>query len=436
MGGTWVIAPENKHSGATALTDSYGVAYRHESSGIAEIRGVFDLTGKVEPTLFFWDVFNLAYDDYALVEVNSSSDGGVTWTGWDSVYQQRYTTTTSWDRRQVDLKPYIGKLIKIRFRLYAEKDSRTADGWKIDDVLVIDRNGIEPVFNLPFNETAETVNDNWVYDGTWARRPLFRTVGSGNGLGPGGWNGEYFYDANNNTLFDAGELRGTRLDSDLTDLNWGTGRPAGVNLPSDDHFQIRWTRIINVASDNTQYQIMAASDDGVRVKVDGTTVINKWLDRGFPSTPDTADVTLNAGAHTIVVEYYERTSSARVAISFGLTGMVFDDSPSGNYYHQNDMSLTLAGTVNLSGSLNPALSYWERRALGPSDVAYTEISTNEGFTWAVIQTKTGTDSTWKKVLIDLSAYKATPIKIRFRLDARTDSRTGDGWYIDDIQMAD
>ncbi len=439
-GGTWTIAPENKHDGAVAYTDSYGVQYKHGSNAILELRGAVDLTGTVKPTLYFWEAFDLAYEDYALVEINVSDDNGMTWRGWDEVFRHRYETTSSWDRRQVgqaDMSDYIGKWIRIRFRLYAVRGTQVADGWWIDDVSIVDRDGIEPTFPLPFNEDVESDNDYWVMDGTWARMSMFRTVGSGSALGPGGWTAEYFNDLNHNRAFDAGELVTTRQDAQI-DFDWGSGGPA--ELPGVyDYFLVRWTRTIQVANDDTQYQIQTQSDDGIRVRVDGATVINRWVDRGFPSSPDVADVTLNEGPHTIVVEYYERGGNARVLVNFGITGRVFTDSPSGNYFHMNDMSLTLEGLIDLTGTANPALTYWDRRSLGWSDTVYTEISTDEGFTWRPpVRSATGTDNTWRERHIDLSAFAGQKINIRFRLDGRggSSSSTGDGWYIDDIRVAE
>lgn len=434
-GGTWTISPENKHAGQVAYSDSYGVSYQHESNAVLELRPVLDLTDTVEPTIYFWEAFNLQYNDYALVEINVSDDGGTTWNGWDEIYNQRYTTTTSWDRRQVgaNLTSYIGKMVRLRFRLYAVYDTRVAEGWWIDDLWVVDRDGLEQTHPLPFTEDAEAMNDYWVMDGTWARMPMFRTIGSGSALGPGGWTGQYYSDDNRNRAFDPGELVFTRVDPEI-DFDWNYDRPdsrLGV-----DYFMVRWTRTISVANDNTQYQIQAQSDDGIRVFVDGVRVINAWYDRGFPSTPDTADVTLDEGNHTVVVEYYERTGRAAAVINFGITGQVFHDSPAGDYFDDNDMSVTLEGVINLSGTSNPALSYWEKRYMGYGDVCYTEVSTDEGFTWTVVRSKAGTDSTWRKELIDLSDYAGQTINIRFRTDARSNWRVGDGWYIDDIIVAE
>ena len=49
-------------------------------------------------------------------------------------------------------------------------------------------------------------------------------------------------------------------------------------------------------------------DDGIRVLVDGTQVIDGWFYQ--PPTTYTADVPLSGGQHTVVVEYFEHTGGA------------------------------------------------------------------------------------------------------------------------------
>jgi Flp pilus assembly pilin Flp len=473
-GGTWTASTENKYDGNFAFSDSPGQWYKHETNSILELRTPIDLTGTVKPALFYWEAFNLEYRDYALVEVNVSDDKGETWGGWREITaaRHRYTTTMSWDRRQVDLLPFRpdashpDRVIRIRFRLLSENDPAVADGWWLDDVSILDRDGQEPYFTVPFNENAEYDNTYWVFDGTWTRMPMYRVIGSGAALGPGGWLGEYYDDLTYpsgdsrraNRQFDNGELVFTQTDTDI-DFNWGSSsRPAGLPYHSEspnNYFLVRWTRSISIADDNTEYTIQASSDDGVRVWVDKGTpgqrlVIDKWIDRGFPSSPDLGKTgPLSAGMHTFTIEYYEATGDARVLVDFGQQGYVFHDSYNPDYddytvvpnrttpyLHLSDMSLTLKGVIDLAGTVNPALTYWNMRALGYGDRVYTEISTDEGYTWTTLLSSSGTDLTWKKRYYDLSAYAGQKITIRFRLDARSNPSVGDGWFIDDIQVAE
>ncbi|MBI5957506.1 MAG: hypothetical protein HY866_02135 [Chloroflexi bacterium] len=470
-GGTWSISPENTHSklsGSRAFSDSTGTSYNHEANSILELKHIINLTGTVEPTLYYWEAFNMAYNDYALLEVSISNDSGTTWGNWNeiNVARRQNTTTLSWDRRQVDLTPYIpnvanpNRVIRLRFRLYAANSNTVGDGWWLDQVSIVDRNGAESIFNLPFYEDVDSTNNYWVFDGTWDRIPMFRMVGSGNGIGPGAWTGKYYADTNTNRVFDSGEYRFTYPNLEMIDFNWGSGRPAPPTgstepaLPSSNNFMARWTRTISVPV-TVQYTIQTYSDDGIRLIVDppgdpDTTPgyatswpwnINAWYDRGYPGTPDQTTVTLTEGLHTILVEYYDSSGDARVKVDFGKWGNVFHDSPNAGttpipYIHLSDMSTTLEGTIDLTGTTTAALTYWDSRNLGWGDRIYVEVSEDEGFTWTAIRNTSGASTAWNKRLHDLSAYAGSRINIRFRLDARSDPNVNDGWYIDDIVVAE
>ena len=60
------------------------------------------------------------------------------------------------------------------------------------------------------------------------------------------------------------------------------------------------------------YSIIVSSDDGVRVWIDGTLVVDAWYDH--PAMLFTATWYLRAGAHNVHVEYYDRTVNAMVGV--------------------------------------------------------------------------------------------------------------------------
>ncbi len=94
---------------------------------------------------------------------------------------------------------------------------------------------------------------------------------------------------------------------DTIDDTYGDGGPSGVPV-GVDNFSARWNRTYTLAAPRI-LRITGGSDDGIRIRVDGTLVINDWVDRGFTErTVDTA--TLPAGDHEISVEYYENAGGA------------------------------------------------------------------------------------------------------------------------------
>ncbi|MEO6104797.1 MAG: glycoside hydrolase family 3 C-terminal domain-containing protein [Pseudoxanthomonas sp.] len=138
-----------------------------------------------------------------------------------------------------------------------------------------------------------------------------------------GLRGEYF----RNT-----DLSGTpalvRVDSQIG-FRWDRGSPTDIflargdasgeqALPNDD-FSIRWSgQLLPPVSGS--YRLEASANDGVRVKVDGKLVIDRWK----PSErlhADSATLQLEAGrAYDIVLEYYEKDRDAGVRLAWAVPG--------------------------------------------------------------------------------------------------------------------
>ncbi|MGA1841968.1 MAG: choice-of-anchor J domain-containing protein [bacterium] len=113
------------------------------------------------------------------------------------------------------------------------------------------------------------------------------------------------------------------------------------------------------------------------------------------------------------------------------------ESPDGNYPPNANSQLILSHPIDLSSSLSPILSFWHKILLYHQyDHGYVEISEDGGITWDILANFTDRyQSTWSLVRIDLSAYKTTPILIRFRLRANSSSQA-DGWTIDDVRICE
>ena len=94
------------------------------------------------------------------------------------------------------------------------------------------------------------------------------------------------------------------------DHDWGTGSPHST--VSADRFSARWQRYIDVAAGT--YRFTATSDDGIRVIVDGRSIIDQWTDH--PAQTFTGDIDLATGHHLVTVEYYENTGYAVVRVSW------------------------------------------------------------------------------------------------------------------------
>ena len=111
------------------------------------------------------------------------------------------------------------------------------------------------------------------------------------------WRGEYW---NNEALSGSPVL--VRDDPDIN-FDWGMDSPGpGVNA---DAFSVRWTRALYFSQGT--YRFFVSHDDGTRLWIDGSLVLNQW---DTCCRTDTADVSLNSGQHAIQMEMYDHYGAA------------------------------------------------------------------------------------------------------------------------------
>lgn len=121
-----------------------------------------------------------------------------------------------------------------------------------------------------------------------------------------GLRGDYFA----NLTF-SGTAALTRFQA--VDFDWGTGAP-GPGVPADN-FSVRWTGFVTAPTGGT-YRFRTVSDDGVRLWVNGTRVINNWTDHG-PTTDTSTSIRLSAGQRVpIGLDYYERGGGAVIRLQW------------------------------------------------------------------------------------------------------------------------
>ncbi len=115
------------------------------------------------------------------------------------------------------------------------------------------------------------------------------------------------------------DLAGSPVASDCMigiDQSFADGKgPQGVGSTL---YSARFTKVIDEGAGT--YDFSALSDDGVRVSVDGTKVIDSWI-RQSATTTRTGSVTLTEGQHVVVVEYFQRYGTAKLALSYEKRGV-------------------------------------------------------------------------------------------------------------------
>ncbi len=145
----------------------------------------------------------------------------------------------------------------------------------------------------------------------------------------GTWYGQYF---NNVSLSGSPVL--VRNDA-AVNFNWGEGSP-GPNVQADN-FSVKWDGTVNLANTG-DYNVIATSDDGVRVWIDGAIALDWWYDH--PPQTFTSTRHLNAGAHAVHVEYYDRTGGAMINVQITPVSA----PPTGVWYGQYYNNMTLSGS--------------------------------------------------------------------------------------------
>jgi len=127
------------------------------------------------------------------------------------------------------------------------------------------------------------------------------TVTGGTGTLTQGVLGTY-YDQNNTAGNYLSGGSAARADSTI-DFNWASGSP-GVGTAGTDRFSVRWTGYIKIPSSGS-YTFQTVSDDGVRLTIDGSSVIDNWTDHGT-ATDTSASLTLTGGRYVpFTMDYYE-----------------------------------------------------------------------------------------------------------------------------------
>jgi hypothetical protein len=113
------------------------------------------------------------------------------------------------------------------------------------------------------------------------------------------------------------------------------------------------------------------------------------------------------------------------------------DSPTGVYSPSTDTYITLANSLNLTAAVYPIVTFWHKWDLESGDYGTLEYSTDGGSTWFQLGNWTGHQTSWTFQRINLYVHAGRPdFKIRFHLHADVDINVGDGWYVDDLQIAE
>ncbi len=225
------------------------------------------------------------------------------------------------------------------------------------------RGPVAPGGTVDLSVTLTAPAGNGTYEGKWQLRnadgKLFGTGSNASGVfwtriivgptptpvpTPTNWRGEYYpnrYLTGNPVLV---------RDDRTINFDWGTSSPATA-VPANG-FSVRWARTLSFGGGT--YRFYVHSDDGVRIWLDNKAIVDQWHDAS--GTTYSIDQALNAGNHTIRVEYYENGGTAK--IQFWWEQVSASSQWRGEYFS----NVTLAGTPAMTRNDATVDFNWGRNA--------------------------------------------------------------------------
>ncbi len=115
------------------------------------------------------------------------------------------------------------------------------------------------------------------------------------------------------------------------EFDWGRSRP--LRAVSDDDFSVRWEGWLKLPVGGRLTWFVVAND-GVRIDVGGTRILDQWRDVGYSSWTGTADVTLPPGWHPLRIDYFDSSGNARLVCLVSRDGDEFPLDLSKHLFHQ------------------------------------------------------------------------------------------------------
>ncbi|MEK7353050.1 MAG: hypothetical protein AABZ77_00905, partial [Chloroflexota bacterium] len=451
-GSPWGQTTGSAHSPVTSWSDSPVGAYADNTN--AALTTNINLSQASSPILTFWHKYALEQGrDYGYVEV--STNGGNTWTQVFVV-----SGNAEWKWEKVNLKPYAGAVVGLRFRLASDANGITGDGWYIDDVNISE--GITSA-SYPLFDNMDGGLGSWFYSSPWGQTTALSHSGATS------WTDSPFGSYVNNT------------DTSL----WTTINLSMAVMPVLDFWHkysleknkdFGYIEVsINSGSTWNRIYFVTGGNDWVNEKVDlsgytgqAQVMLRFRLVSDASGTADgwyIDDVSINETPFTISYPFSDDMEGGPgkwLSSSWGLvtpgygSPNAWTDSPEGNYPIDTWAELVLGGVIDLRGTTKPQLTFWHKYSIAvPYDgnddehdygLVYVSNYYGQSGTWQQLAYYAGTQSDWTRVKIDLSAYVGlSSVRIKFILDDNRDNQTyyggdqshqADGWYIDDIRISE
>ncbi len=177
-------------------------------------------------------------------------------------------------------------------------------------------------------------------DGSTVLSQYLRTPGGAAGL-----QGQYY---NNTTL--SGSPAVTRTDA-FVNFNWHGGPPA--NSVTKANWSARWTGTLTPPTTGS-YNLRLTSDDGSRLFINGSQVIDNWRDQATTTASTTMQLT-GGQAYNIEVQYYNGGGDSILQLAWDIPGQT-PLAAAVTAASQSNVAVVVVGLYSGEGSDRPNLS--------------------------------------------------------------------------------
>jgi hypothetical protein len=381
----WALSDEDHHSPGHAWSDSPGGNYANGiPSQALTLAAPMDLTAATAPVLSFHHRLDLAAGDTANVEI--STNQGISW----SVLASYTAGTQPWQRARLPLTAYAGQAsVLLRFRLTTDA-SGNADGWHIDDISVAESPTViaAPAFDQVASHGLRL---------TWSASPS--------------------------------------LPFAHYAIHRSTTPGVGINSPRvaviTDQAQTQFTDSGLALDTMYYYRVYAVSPYGTYSPQSAEETVVRTLNNPLPFDDDfeAGLLSWNTGSDT-------GTSQWGISSDVKRSGTAALGSSPGASYAQNT-NTWIETAVDLRGTEWPVLTFWDRYGLNTGDWLRLEISAAGKTTYYTYGAMESSRADWRQQRVDLSPWKGSSnVKLRFRLVSDNAATPGEGWFIDDLEVAE
>lgn len=234
-----------------------------------------------------------------------------------------FFNATANSRATIRMTRTAGTTLDSFLELYAPNGSLIA----VDDDSGGNLNSLINNWLLPADGRYKIVARSWSRNSSGPYALSFSLGSGGTVTCPDGQYRAQYY--NNRSL--SGSPAVTRCEGAVA-YDWGGGSPVGG--VGADNFSVRWTGRFTFSGGT--WRFIARADDGIRVWVDNSLIIDAWRDQG--PTEYRAERNLSAGLHEVKVEYYENGGGAVAQVRWESAGLTCSNQYKAEYWNNRYLS--------------------------------------------------------------------------------------------------